>query len=80
MRRARAGSPGAREGDGAPTDLIQTVAADQSMPMLLLPGADAGDAEIPKIPGEFHFSPEGNRQAATLIDVWLTRNGLLAGK
>jgi hypothetical protein len=50
------------------------------MPMLLLPGADAGDAEIPKIPGEFHFSPEGNRQAATLIDVWLTRNGLLAGK
>ncbi len=43
------------------------------------PWLDLRDTKFPRIPGEGHFSPTGNREAARLIVEWMLREGLAAG-
>jgi lysophospholipase L1-like esterase len=63
--------------DGAPSGLVEQITATRATPQLLLQGSKSGFDDIAKIPGEFHFTAEGNREAAVRIARWLRSSGLV---
>ena len=64
--------------DGAGDVRLDPVAGARSLPFFALEGSGSTAASaIARIPGEFHFSPEGNREAAIRIAAWLKESKLL---
>ncbi len=62
----------------APEGMLDREVAERTVPLLVLNRSEIGEKdEIEQIPGEGHFSDEGNRLAAIRIERWLERNGLL---
>ena len=61
---------------GFPHVQVPAVSAAARLPLLRVEGCTA-DGEIPVVPGDGHFSPEGNHMVAACIADWLAANNLI---